>query len=207
MVDREGFGADGPDCGDPGEIGAGMPLVSQVEPLAGADDLLDVFAGLESEEGRIADEDGGVRLLQHGDGVGRCGKECGVGVEEFAEEDFGVGERAAGGGVGSDGFYGVEGMRGFRVPRLYDELDGADFVERGDGAARDDGERRRERGDGDEAEVGACGEKLVGAEGRLGVVEGVALGEIAGEGWMFEVPHEGSGIEEVDGGDAELVRW
>jgi hypothetical protein len=38
-------------------------------------------------------------------------------------------------------------------------------------------------------------------------VEGVALGESGGEGWMFEVPHEGSGVEEVDGCDAKSVGW
>ena len=36
-------------------------------------------------------------------------------------------------------------------------------------------------------------------------MEGVALGEGGGEGWVLEVPHEGSGVEEVDGGDAEHV--
>ena len=48
--------------------------------------------------------------------------------------------------------------------RFDDELDGADFVERSDGAAGDDGEIGGEGGDGDEAEVGAGGEELVGAE-------------------------------------------
>ena len=171
-------------------------------PFAEADFFFYCFAGFEGEEGGIADEDGGVGLLQHGAGVGQGGKEGGVGVEEFAEEDFGVGEGAARGGVGGDGFYGAQGM-GF----LNDELDGADFVERGDGAAGDDGERGRERRDGNEAEVGACGEEFVGTEGRLGVVERVALGEGGCEGWMFEVPHEGSGVEEVDGGDTEPVGW
>ena len=90
---------------------------------------------------------------------------------------------------------------------FYDELDGADFVERGDGAAGNDGELGCERGDGDEAEVGAGGEELVGAERGLGVVEGVALGECGGEGRVLEVPHEGSGVEEVDGGDAEFGEW
>ena len=96
-------------------------------------------------------------------------------MEEFAEENFSVGEGAAGGGVGGDGFYCAEGVRGFD-----DELDGADFVERGDGAAGDDGEIGGEGGDGDEAEVGSGGEELVGAERGLGVVEGVALSEFGG---------------------------
>ena len=36
-------------------------------------------------------------------------------------------------------------------------------------------------------------------------MEGVALGEFGGEGRVLEVPHERSGVEEVDGGDAEHV--
>ena len=77
------------------------------------------------------------------------------------------------------------------------------MVERGDGAAGDDGEVGGEGGDGDEAEIGAAGEEFFGAQGGLGVVEVVALGECGGEGWVFEVPHERSGVEEVDGGDAD----
>ena len=34
-------------------------------------------------------------------------------------------------------------------------------------------------------------------------MEVVALGEGGVKGWVFEVPHEGRGVEEVDGGDAE----
>ncbi len=184
-----------------------MPLVCEVEPLAGADFFFYRFAGFEGEEGGIADEDGGVCLLQHGDGVGCGGEEGGLGVVEFAEQDFGVGEGTAGGGVGGDGADGAEGVRRFRVGRFNDELDGADFVERGDGAAGDDGEIGREGGDGDEAEICAGGEEFVGAERGLGVVEDVVVGEMFGEGWVFEVPHEGSGVEEVDGGDAEPGEW
>jgi len=38
-------------------------------------------------------------------------------------------------------------------------------------------------------------------------VEDVALGEIGGEWRVFEVPHEWSGVEEVDGGYAEWGEW
>ena len=86
---------------------------------------------------------------------------------------------------------------------LHDELDGADAVERGDGAAGDDGERGREGGDGDEAEVGAAFVEFDGALRGLGVVELIALGEGGVRGWVFEVPHERGGVEEVDGGDTE----
>lgn len=34
-------------------------------------------------------------------------------------------------------------------------------------------------------------------------MELVALGEGSGEGWVLEVPHEGSGVEETDGGYAD----
>jgi len=194
----EGFGADGPDGGDPGEGGAGAPLMGEVVPGAGADLLLDLGAGFEGEEGWVADEQGGVVGAEHGDGVGGVLVEGGCDVDEFAEEDLGVGKGAAGGGVGSDGFYGGEG-----VALFYDQLDGANFVEGGDGAAGDDGELGGEGGDGDEAEVGATAQELFGAEGGKGVVELVALGEGGDEGRVLEVPHEGRGVEEVDGGYAE----
>ena len=151
---------------------------------------------------------------EHGDGVGGCGKKLGVGADESAEEDLRVGERTAGCGVGGDG---ADVRRGFgrrepprlhwpqrcRVASLNDELDGADVVERCDGAAGDDGELGCERGDGDEAEVGAVAEQIVGALRGLGVVDLVALGELGVVGRVLEVPHERRGVEEVDGGDAE----
>jgi hypothetical protein len=37
----------------------------------------------------------------------------------------------------------------------------------------------------------------------LSVMQGVALGESGGKGWVFEVPHEGSGVEEFDSGDTK----
>jgi hypothetical protein len=198
----EGFGADGPNGGDPGKVGAGAPLMGQVEPLTRADVGFDVLAGFECEESGIADEDGRVCVLQHGDWVGCGGYKGGLGVVEFTEEDLGVGEGTAGGGIGGNGFYSVEGVWGFD-----DELDGTDFVERGDGAAGDDGEFGREGCDGDEAEVRAGGEEFVCTARWKCVVEGVALDEFGGERRVFEVPHEGSGIEEVDGGDAERSDW
>ena len=72
-----------------------------------------------------------------------------------------------------------------------------------DDAVGDDGEIGCERCDGDETKVGAGGEEFIGAERWKCVVELVALGEGGGEGWVFEVPYERSGVEEVDGGDAD----
>ena len=77
------------------------------------------------------------------------------------------------------------------------------MVERGNGTAGDDGEAGSEGGDGNEAEVGSSGEEFVGAERRLGVMEGVTLGETVGEWRVLEVPHEGSGVEEFDSGDTK----
>ena len=56
-VGGQGFGsqrlwADGPDGGDPGQAGAGVPLVGDVDPETGADLLLDLVAGLEGEQVR-----------------------------------------------------------------------------------------------------------------------------------------------------------
>ena len=81
--------------------------------------------------------------------------------------------------------------------RFDDELDGADFVERGDGAAGDDGEIGCERGDGDEAEVGAGGEEFVGAERGLGVVEGVALASVAARGGCSKSHMRGAGLRKL----------
>ena len=192
------LGASGPDGGDPGEAGAGAPFVGEVDPGAGADGGLDVGSGFEGEEGWVADEECGVGMLEHGDGVGGVLQEGGIGADEFAEEDFGVGEGTAGGGVGGDGLDGVQCMR-----RFENELDGADVVERGDGAAGHDSEGRREGSDGNEAEIGAAAEEIFGALRGLGVVKDVALGKPGVAGRVLEVPHERGGIEELDGGDAD----
>jgi len=106
----QGFRADGPDGGDPGQAGATGPLMGEIEPKAGADGGFDVGAGLLGDERWIADEESCVGLLQHGDGIGGRGEECRVRAEKLAEEDLGVGERAARGGVCGDGADGGEGV-------------------------------------------------------------------------------------------------
>ena len=195
---REGVGAGGPDGSDPGEAGAGVPLVGEVDPEEGAGGGVDAGVVLAGEEGGIADEESGVSVAEHLDGVGGGWEEGGVVGVELAEEDLKIGNGAAGGGIGRDGANGGKGVGVFD-----EEEDGADVVERGDGAAGDDGERGGEGGDGNEAEVGVTGEELVGAEGGCGVVDGVAGGEDRGDGRVLEVPHERGGVEEADGGDAE----
>ena len=67
------------------------------------------------------------------------------------EENLRVGEGAAGGGVGGDGadrgedVVEADGALGMRCAVEFDdELDGADAIERGDGAAGHDGEVWRE---------------------------------------------------------------
>lgn len=84
-----------------------------------------------------------------------------------------------------------------------DELDRADAVERGDGAAGDDGEIRRKFGDGNEAEIGPGCEQLVSAERWPGVVQGVALSELCRQRRVLEVPHERRGVEKIDGSYAD----
>ena len=195
----EGLGTGSPDGGYPGEAGAGVPLVSEVEPGAGADGLLDLGLMLAGEEGGVADDEGGVGALEHGDRIGGVGQEVGAVHGELAKEKLRIGDRTAGGGVDGDGAEGLEGEW-----LLDEEDDGADVVERGDGAAGDDGERRGEGGDGDEAEVGLTGEELLSAKRWLGVVDGVTGGEVGVVRRVFEVPHERGGVEEVDGGDAEF---
>lgn len=198
MAKAQGFGANSPHSSDPGQACAGGPLVGEVDPFTGPDGLLDLIAGFERQQGGITDQQGRIRLLEHGDGVGWMLDKGGVGAEEFAEEDLGVGERAARSGVGCNGADSFEGMCFFD-----DELNRADAVERSDGAAGDDGQIVGEGGDGDEAEVGATSEKLVGAERGLGGVEVVSLGEFCRTRRVLEVPHQRCGIEEVDGGYAD----
>lgn len=158
---------------------------------------------LKGHEGGVADEDGGVGVVEHVVEVGAHGQELGVGVLPLVKEDAGVGDGGAAGCVCGDGANLAEWLAG-----AADEQQRADAGFGGDGAA---GEHAQagcggERGDGDEADVGLAGGEAVGALGGEQVVDLVALGERAGEGWVLEVPHEGRGIEEADGGDAQLGR-
>jgi hypothetical protein len=84
-----------------------------------------------------------------------------------------------------------------------EELNRTDSIKGGDGAARDDGQLRSKRSDGNESKIGATGKELVGTESRCGVMELIVFGQCGGERRMLEVPHERSRIEEVDGGYAD----
>ena len=119
----EGLGARGPDGGDPGEAGAGVPLVGEVDGDAGADGGFDVGVVLAGEEGGVADEEGGVGAVEHGDGVGGVGRKTAMVAVEAAEEELCVGGGGAGGGVGGDGAEVGEGVGMFD-----EEEDGADVV-------------------------------------------------------------------------------
>ena len=74
-----------------------------------------------------------------------------------------------------------------------------------DGAARKD----LQAGSGGEcrdrykADVGCAGCEFVSTLCGEHPVDFVSLSKLGGERWMFEVPHEGCGIEETNGGDAE----
>ena len=74
-----------------------------------------------------------------------------------------------------------------------------------DGAAGEDAQAGgcSERGDGYEADVGSAGCQLVGALGGEHPFEFVAVGQFGCERWVFEVPHEGCGVQETDGGNAK----
>ena len=195
----EEVGTAGPDGGDPGQAGAGVPLVGEVEILAGAaKSEIDFGAAFKGEQGGIANEERGIGLREHGDGVGGYGEELWSGAEEVLEENLGVGDGRSGGRIGRNGSDGFEGVTG---PE--EKEDGADTIKRSDRAAGDDGEVRGEGGDRDQAESGTAGKELQGTLGRCGVVERVAGGEFCGEGWVFKIPHERGGVEEVDGGDGQ----
>jgi hypothetical protein len=83
--------------------------VGEVEPEAWACGGFDLGAVLKSQQRGIADEQGGVGLGEHVDGVGGRGEKLGRGADELLEEDLGVGERAAGCGVGGNGADAGEG--------------------------------------------------------------------------------------------------
>jgi len=116
------------------------------------------------------------------------------------EEDAGVGDGGAAGGVGCHGAECGEGLRG-----AADEEQGAHAAFGGDGAAGQDLEAGScgEGGDGDEADVGVTAGETGGACGGGHTVDLVAQGERGIQGRVFEVPHERRGIEKVDGGDAQ----
>ena len=77
--------------------------MGEVEPEAWADGGFDLGTRLLGDERGVADEQGCVGVGEHVDGVGGRGEKLRRGADEFAEEDLGVGERAAGCGVGFDG--------------------------------------------------------------------------------------------------------
>ena len=152
-VVAESFGADGPDGGDPGQAGAFAPELREVEPeqrfRVGGIDGGAVFAG---EQGGVADEECSVGVGQHREGLGGLLHEVGTIAVEVGEEDLGVGEGAARGGVGGYGADGAEGFVDAQTMRVPDEeKDAADFAGGADGAAGDDGEVLVELGDWDEA--------------------------------------------------------
>ena len=137
----EGFGADGPDGGYPGEAGEFAPEVGEVEPEErGFGGVVNGGALLAGEECGVADDERGVGVGEHGGGVGREIEVGGVGLVEVLEEDAGVGDGAATGGVDGDGADAFEGFGGGEPVGIFDEQeDAADFVAAGDGAAGDDG--------------------------------------------------------------------
>jgi hypothetical protein len=168
------------------------------EFFAGAQEAVDLL--FEGEQGWVADEDGGVGLCEHGVEVSGRGKEWDRRIAPLVKEDAGVGERGAAGGVGGDAAQG-----GKRLSGAADQQQGADPAFGSDGAAGQDFETGcgGEGCDGDEAYIGGSGGKVGSALGGGHAVSLIAEGEWGGEWRVLEVPHEGRGVEEVDGGYAQ----
>ena len=206
----ESNGANGPDGGDPGEAGMVTPEGREVEPEerrgaeGGIDVGLDLIALLAREESRVADEERGVGGGKHGDSVRTVFCKGGAGVVEVLEEDVRVGGGTARGVVGGDSGDVGQRLLDWQVAGIFDEQeDAANLVKAGYGAAGDDGQLRRELGDGDQAEIGGAGVELTGAVSGRGVVELVAGAQSGGGGWVLKVEQEGRRIQEGDGGDAK----
>ncbi len=160
-VVKESIGADGPDGGDPGEAGEFTPELSEVEPEEIGEGRVDGGLVFAREERRVSNEESGVAGGEHGRGIGGLLDVGGMGLVEVLEEDARVGGRAARGGVGGEGADALERSGGGEVIGVFDEQENAaDLMQGSDVAARDDGELRCERGDGDEAEVGGAGDEL-----------------------------------------------
>ena len=115
------------------------------------------------------------------------------------EEDAGVGEGGAAGCVGGYGAEGSDGLAG-----AANKEQGADVIPGCDGTAGKNTQPGGggKCGNGDETDVGGSRGQARGALGGGHAVYLVAAGEHGFEGRMFKVPHEGSGIQEADGGNA-----
>ena len=93
----EGFGAEGPDGGDPGKAGEFAPEVGEVEPEEwGFGGVVDGGAMLAGEEGGVADEEGGVGGGEHGAVVGWAGRERWGGCGGSARRGCGCRRRSCG---------------------------------------------------------------------------------------------------------------
>jgi hypothetical protein len=151
-------GAQSPDGGDPGKARLFPPKRGDIVPRTRSYDGFDRGSLFECKQRRIADEQGGIVLTQHGDCVGGSGLEGWRSAEEVAQQDFCVGNGAARCGIGG------HGLKPAKRERLFDDqLDRSHLVERSDGAAGDDQQLGRQGGDGDQTEVGFAGEQLAGA--------------------------------------------
>jgi hypothetical protein len=178
-----------------------VPLSSEVvvdELFAGAFEA--VGALLESQQSRIADEDGGVGSLEHGIEVGNRGQEGHVGVAPLTKKNAGVGQGGATGHVGGHGAQGMEPLGS-----AANQQQGTHTALGGDGASGQDSQAGRggQSGDGDEANVRCARGQMGGALRGQHSVDLVAEGERVLQGRVLEVPHEGRGVEKTDGGNTQ----
>ena len=147
---------------------------------------------LAGEQRGVADEQRGIGMGQHGERVGSLFQEFGAGGVEVLKEDACVGDGAERGSVGGDGADLRErGVIGQLLGIFHQQQDAAHLAARGNRAAGHDGELRRERGDGNQTEVGGAGGELCGAGGGLGVMDFVVLAKLRGAGPVLEVVEAG----------------
>lgn len=118
------FRAHGPHGGKPWEAGVMVPQAGDVMPGAGANAGFNRGALLKSEKCRVADDQSGVVISEHGRNIGGGVNEGGVVLVKAREDEACVGDGAARSGIGCKGAQGGEGMWGFD-----DELNGADLGE------------------------------------------------------------------------------
>ena len=83
------------------------------------------------------------------------------------------------------------------------------MIERRHSAAGDHHQRGRGgvRGHGNQADIGLARGQLRSAARRCGVADLVELTQVAALGFVFEVPHQRSRIEEVDSRHTDAALW
>ena len=148
-------------------------------------------------QGRVANDEGGVGLVEHFGRIGFGVDEAGRDVPVFGCENANESGRTAGGSVESESFDAIDWL--FR-----NDKDAANFALSGDGHV---GESDKIRDalvfDGrDDGHVNIAAAELLGALGRESEAEVVAAGERA----FSKTPNQRSSVEVLDNRDAKFLR-